>query len=309
MSYLGIVFINVIIPMLILLIIGAGMQRKFSFNLKGLSNLLTYCLMPAAIFVNIYTTKVNIEIFKELMGFVLLFSTVLMVISTLFAKILRLDRDQSAVFKNSIVLMNSGNYGLPVSQLVFYANPVGVSIQIVMIIYQNLLTFTYGLYNLVSATKSGLDIFRALFRLPIIHAVLLGAALNFFNISIPHFLWLPFEHLADAFVAVALITLGAQLSQIQMKTIFNKAILASSFGRLIGGPIIALFIIYLLGLDGVVAQSLFIASSFPTSRNSATLAFEYDVDPNLAAQIVLFTTLMSSLTVGIVIYFSTLLFT
>jgi len=295
--------------MLILLAVGSFMQRKFTFDLRGLSNILTYCLMPAAVFINIYKTKVDIDVLGELIGFIFLFSTILMVISMLLSKLLGLNKDQSAVFKNSIVLMNSGNYGMPISQLVFSANPLGLSIQIIMLIYQNLLTFTYGLYNLVSATKSGLDILRDLLRLPIIHAVLLGAALNLFNVPIPHFLWLPLEHLSDAFVAIALIALGAQLAQIRMKTIFNKVILASSFGRLIMGPLIALLLIYILGLDGVVAQSLFIASSFPTSRNSATLALEYDVEPNLAAQIVLFTTVMSSLTVGLVIYFSTILFT
>ena len=63
-----------------------------------------------------------------------------------------------------------------------------------------------------------------------------------------------------------------------------------------------------MGLDGVIAQSLFIASSFPVSRNSATLALENDVYPNLAAQTVLVTTILSSLTVTVVVYLASVLF-
>lgn len=82
----------------------------------------------------------------------------------------------------------------------------------------------------------------------------------------------------------------------------------SAFGRLILSPTVALLLIMLLKIDGVTAQSLWIASSFPTSRNSSTLALEYDIEAELAAQIVLFTTVISSFTVGLVIYLSSIIF-
>ena len=66
--------------------------------------------------------------------------------------------------------------------------------------------------------------------------------------------------------------------------------------------------IYLLNIDGIVAQSLFIASSFPTSRNTSTIAMEYQIEPELHAQIVLFSTLFSIVTVTVVIYLSYILF-
>ncbi|TKI85533.1 AEC family transporter, partial [Bacillus wiedmannii] len=71
---------------------------------------------------------------------------------------------------------------------------------------------------------------------------------------------------------------------------------------------LALAMIYLLNIDGIVAQSLFIASSFPTSRNTSTIAMEYQIEPELHAQIVLFSTLFSIITVTVVIYLSYILF-
>ncbi len=90
---------------------------------------------------------------------------------------------------------------------------------------------------------------------------------------------------------------------------FNKTVFVSCLTRLIIGPAVALVIIYALGLDGVVAQSLFIASAFPTSRNSSSLALEYDVESATAAQTVLFSTIVSCITVTIVIYIADVLFT
>ena len=304
MEYLGMVFFQVVAPILIMLAIGVVLQIKFSFNLKALSNLITYCLMPAAVFVNIYETQVNANVLGEIIFYLIIFSLGLMLISWGMSKLLRLEKKEAALFQNSIVLINSGNYGIPVSQMLFSANPIGTSIQIIIVIFQNIITYTYGLYNLISSTKSGLDILKSLLRLPLVHALILGAIMNYWNIGLPISLEIPLGYLANAFISIALITLGAQLAQINIKTLFSRVILMSSFGRLLIGPLLALGLIYLMDIEGVVAQSLFIASAFPTSRNSATLALEYDVEPNLAAQIVLLSTILSCITVTIVIYLS-----
>lgn len=308
MQYLSIIFFQIVAPILVLLVVGALLQKKFRFNLKALSQLVTYCFMPAAVFVNIYETSINMSILAQVGMFIVLFIGSQMLASHYVAKLLKLSRTESAVFKNSIVLINSGNYGIPVAQMVFASQPIGVAIQVILVIFQNMTTYTYGLYNLISATKSGLEILKGFIKMPILHALIIGVILNVANWEIPQTFRIPLDHVADGFVAVALITLGAQLSQLEIRTMINKTIITSCFMRLVAGPAVALAIIYLLGIGGVVAKSLFIASSFPTSRNSASLALEYDVESNTAAQTVLFSTIVSCITVTVVIYLSNLLF-
>lgn len=308
MEYLSMIFFKIVAPILVLLVIGAILQRKFQFNLKALSQLITYCFMPAAVFINIYETSVELSVVGQITAFIVLFIGSQMLLSQLLAKLMKLDKKEGAVFKNSVVLINSGNYGIPVAQMIFATQPIGVAIQVILVIFQNMTTYTYGLYNLISSTKSGIAILRDFLKMPIVHALVLGALLNFFNIPIPETFSIPMHHIADGFVAVALITLGAQLSTIEMRTMFNKMIFVSCFTRLIIGPAVALLIILIMGLDGVVAQSLFIASAFPTSRNSSSLALEYDIESATAAQTVLFSTIISCLTVTVVIYISTILF-
>src|SRR5690606_24816683 len=161
--------------------------------------------------------------------FIVLFIGSQMVISHYVSKMMGLDRLESAVFKNSVVLINSGNYGIPVAQMVFATQPIGVAIQVILVIFQNMTTYTYGLYNLISSTKSGIAIVRDFLKMPIVHALIIGAALNYFHVPIPETFSIPLEHIADGFVAVALITLGAQLSTIEMRSMFNKTIFVSCF--------------------------------------------------------------------------------
>lgn len=308
MYYLSLIFFQIVAPIVILLVVGAILQKKFQFNVKALSQLVTYCFMPVAVFVNLYETSIDLKVLGEVGIFIVLFIGSQMVLSHFIAKGLGLEKKESAVFKNSVVLINSGNYGIPVAQMIFHSQPIGVAIQVILVIFQNMTTYTYGLYNLISSTKSGFAIIKDFLKMPIVYALIIGAVLNVLNIELPKTLQISIDYISEGFIAVALITLGAQLSQIELKTIVNKTIIVSCFCRLIVGPLIALLIIYLLKIDGVVAQSLLIASSFPTSRNSSSLALEYDVESNIAAQTVLFSTIVSCLTVTVVIYLSKILF-
>lgn len=301
------IILDVILPILILMLIGAILQRKFQFNLKQLSTLITYCLMPAAVFVNIYDISIEAGLLLQIIYYLMLYSLSLILVSHFISKTLKLEKGESAALKNSISLMNSGNYGLPVSQLIFSHNPVGVSIQIFIVIFQNLLTYSYGIYNLLSATKTIGGIIQPFLRLPVFHALVLGVLFQSFTIQIPNSILLPLNQLANGFVAIALILLGAQLSNIKLN-FFHRVITWALIGRLLMGPLLALSMIYLLNIDGIVAQSLFIASSFPTSRNTSTIAMEYQIEPELHAQIVLFSTLFSIITVTVVIYLSYILF-
>ncbi|WP_370514411.1 AEC family transporter [Alteribacillus sp. YIM 98480] len=120
-------------------------------------------------------------------------------------------------------------------------------------------------------------------------------------------MWSPLENAANAFLAFALLTLGAQVAYPALKN-FTFIFYLSVLGRLVFSPILALSILLILGMDGTIAQALFIASSFPMSRNSALFALIYDNYPDYAGQGVLVSTLFSSITVTIVVYLAEVIF-
>lgn len=221
------IILEVLIPILLLILLGVVLQIKFQFDLKQLSTLITYCLMPASVFVNILNVNIKLAVLLQIIYYVVLYSLILIIFTHIICRLLKLNPSQGAALKNSISLMNSGNYGLPVNNLIFNHNPIGVSIQVFILIFQNLLTYTYGIYNILSATKTLKEIIISFLRLPVFHALIVGIIFNFFNITVPKPILLPLNHLADAFIAIALIVLGAQLAKIKIN--FSNVLLLGLF--------------------------------------------------------------------------------
>ncbi|TWT01977.1 AEC family transporter [Planomicrobium sp. CPCC 101079] len=293
--------------MFLLILVGVVLHRKFNFNLQTFSNLLIYFLLPVVCFKNIYEADISKETISSVLLYLVIFNLLLIGGSIAISRFYNFDKKLSSTFQNSSVLSNSANFGLPVSSLVFAANPLGLSIQIMIAIAQNILTYTWGFYNSVSASTKGKGVIKKILKLPILHALVLALLFRLFNITIPKPIYGPLETSADAFVAVALITLGAQIAYIHIRSI-SKLVIISSLFRLILSPVIGLLVILSLGIDGTIAQALFISSSFPSNRSASLLALEYNNYPEVASSVVVITTLSSCFTVTIVIYLSQLVF-
>ncbi len=138
-------------------------------------------------------------------------------------------------------------------------------------------------------------------------AMTLGILLNIFHVSLPEFLLTPISYISNALIAIALLTLGAQIAHIRVSFAYLPLYL-SMFFRLLMGPAIALAGLWLAGVDGIVAQALLISTAMPTSVNSSIIAQEYNNEPEFAAQTVIGSTLLSSFTLTIVIYIALSIF-
>ena len=298
---------DIILPIFILMSIGFIIQRKFHLDIQTLARLNIYFLVPGFIFVKLYSTQFSAHLFTNLLLFFILFVVVIFIISAIVARMIGLDDGRKTVFTNSVLFYNSGNYGVPVNDLVFNSDPLAMSIQVIILTFQNIFLFSYGIFSLQSIKIGKLKAALGYFKMPVLYAMLSGILLNVYEVPIPSFIWVPANYIADAMVAFALLTLGAQVSEIKFMSGLSTVYI-SLFMRLILGPAIALGIILLFKVDGIVAQALLISSAMPTSVNSAVIAQEYENHPNFAAQIVLFSTLMSAITVTFVIYMARLLF-
>lgn len=307
-TFLVEIIFQVMLPIFVLLLAGALLHRKFSFHLATLSKLLTYFFLPVVVFVNISTSQLDAELLLDIGSFLIIQFIILALLSWILVKLLKIDKRLAPTFQNSIVLMNSGNFGLPVSQLVFAGNPLGISIQVIVLMFQNLITYTYGVMVSASTRSTGFwSNIAELFKTPIIYALVLG--LIFYQVpwDLPTFIQTPMQQVSNGFIALALLVLGAQIAYPTLKQ-FSVIFFISIVGRLIAAPLIGLLLIWVLGLEGTVAQGLLIASSFPMSRNSALFALEYDNHPEYAAQAVLMSTILSCFTVTFFIYLSQALF-
>lgn len=298
---------DIILPVFIIMGIGFVLQRKFAMDVQTLARLNIFYVVPAFIFVRLYETDIDWNMFLTVVIFIGIFVAVLYVISMIVGALLRLDKRKKTTFMNSVIFYNSGNYAVPVNDLVFRGDPFAMSIQVIVLMFQNIFLFSYGIFSLQSMDTGKLRAALGYFKMPVLYAMLFGILMNVFDLSVPEFIWVPANYIADAMIALALLTLGAQVAQLKL-TAGLKTVYYSVSLRLIAGPLVALGLIFLFGMSGVIAQALFIASAMPTAVNTAVIAQEYENHPEMAAQIVLFSTMVSAFTVSLVIFVARIIF-
>lgn len=307
-----------IIPIFTLITLGYIMGKKFQLDIYTLSKINFYIYVPLFVFVNLYTTTIPFEMLKALV-----FATCMLVLHLILGKVLscifHFDQRMENAFTNSIAFYNSGNIGVPLITLVFSSMPfvingetpylnLALTTQIMVLVVQNISTNTLGFFNAGRATLHWKDSIAKILRMPTIYAIPLALILKTLPYDLTKFpLWPAFTYAQNGLISVALITLGVQLS----RTTFDftqKKVYLSVVTRLIGGPILALFLIYLFRFEGIVAQTLMISSGVPTAVNSALIAVEYDNCPDFASQAVLLSTLLSAISLSVVIFAARMLF-
>ncbi|MFC4401905.1 AEC family transporter [Gracilibacillus xinjiangensis] len=302
-----VIFKDIILPVFIIMAIGYYLYIKFTLDLSTLAKLNIYFLVPGFIFVKLYEATFGLDLFLQVLGFFILLVLLLYIFAVIIAKLLQITGSKRNTFANSVMFFNSGNYGVPVNDLVFKSDPFAMSIQVIMLTLQNIFLFSYGIFTLRAADEGKLRAALGYFKMPVLYAMLSGVLLNVWNIKVPEPILVSANYIADSMIALALLTLGAQVAKME----FKKGLVSvyiSILLRLIGGPATAIIIIWLFQLEGILAQALFIASAMPTSVNSSVIAEEYKSHPDFAAQTVLFSTVFSMLTVTIVIYLSHIIF-
>lgn len=296
------IFINILSPIFIQIILGFFIQKKFDLSIKTLTKIQMYILIPGFIFYNIYTSVISNDIMFNIFIFTSVVFFILMLISTIFAKVLKLERPKKKAFINSVILRNQGNFGIPLIALAFAStsNTYALSVHIVVLLTTNILLNTFGLYNASSGAYTAKEAIRNMLRLPILYVIAIALIIKSTGLIVPVPIISTIKILANGLVSVALITLGAQLANTKVN-LKDTSIYISNVLRLIISPLITWLFVSIVGYEGVMAQVLIIGSAAPTAVNSVLLAIEFDGDASYASETVLTSTVLSAITVSIVV--------
>ncbi|SFE14818.1 hypothetical protein SAMN05216378_2493 [Paenibacillus catalpae] len=297
-----------VLPLTLMIAVGFTMQRLFSLDIKTLSKLNFYVFSPAVIFNLLYTTDISASLIGQVLLFVALFMTLQAVAVESVVRLRGLEGGMRGAMRNSVLFYNSANYGIPLNQLAFSANPYTLSIQIIVMVTQSLLPNTYGIYSVNSHKMSFRSTLRTILSQPIIYVIPIAFLLHGFQVQLPQSIETPITYLSDAFIGTALVTLGVQLGNMkwELNPVLIKNVLLANGLRLIAGPALAALVVWVLGffftIDHLMAAALIVSSSVPTSLSSVLLAVEFDNEPEFASQAVFLSTLISIITVAVVIF-------
>ncbi|WP_410511139.1 AEC family transporter [Paenibacillus sp. BR2-3] len=298
------ILLNNVIPLFIVIFLGAVLYRAFKLDIKTLSKISFFLLTPAVVFHLLYSTEISFLLFGQIMLFFCMFMLLQYGVLEIVIRIRGLQEGMKAALRNSVLFANSANYGLPINQLAFSGNPLTLSVQVVILVLQSFLPNTYGIYSVNSHKSSFRSMFRTIASQPVIYAIPIALLMRGLQIPLPNFLATPITYITDAFIGLALITLGVQLGSMKWSMPTGKIIdlTLSVTLRLLVGPAIAALTLWMLGMDGLVAKALVVSSAVPTSLSSVLLAVEFDNEPEFSSQAVFFSTLISTLTVTLMIW-------
>jgi predicted permease len=300
MIFLQILIYNVI-PIAVLLGVGILLQKLFALDIRTLSKLNFYLFSPVLIFKMIYESKMKLEVLVDTLLFFFLFMASLYVLTEIVIRIKRYNHGMRSAMRNSVLFYNSANYAIPLNQLVFAGNPFTMSIQLIIMMMQSLIPNTYGIYSVNSHKVDKKEIWKTILGMPVIYAIPLGFAMYGLDIPIPEPIQIPIDYIVNGFVVSALLTLGVQLGSMKWTFKFTDVLISAAI-RLAAGPALGALIVWLLGMEGLMAQALILSCAVPTSLSSVLLAVEFDNEPEFSSQAVLASTILSMFTVTFVIY-------
>jgi predicted permease len=292
------VFITIVFPVFVLIGFGVLMDRLFTIDVQTLSKFNFYLLLPALLFVAILKSDLDPTMFGTIVGFTVVHHIVMLAAGWGIFSVARF-RQRRPVLVLGSMYYNAGNYGLPLVGLAF--GPQALSVAAIILMTQNLFGFMVGLWLIGDEGQSWRDVLRNFLAVPSLYTIAAALLMSAFNFQLPKPLAVPIEHLADALIPMALLMLGVQLSRGRITGRFAD-VAAVSVVRLIGSPLVAMGLVALwaaLISPGILifAPVLVVVAAVPVAVTVYVLSIEYERNPNLASQMIFWSTLLSAFTV------------
>lgn len=292
-------FFNVLLPIFAQIGAGYWLQKRFKLDTATLSKIQFYILVPAVTFTSLCNTHLDANLLTGIVLCNVVLFALLLILTVGCARFGKVAPQQQRAFYNSVCLYNSGNYCIPLIQLL-YGTPFSYTIQIIIMLIQSVVTNTFGVFNTAAQNRKPGVALRSVLHMPMTQAMLLAILVRLLELPVWKPIMLSLDVLSHAMVPLALITLGAQLANTRIK-LAAAAVYLSAALRLLAAPALAWLLVWLWGIQGVAAQVIIICSAAPSAVNTVLLAIEFGGDAEFASQSVLASTALSALTVPLVI--------
>lgn len=295
MSQIISVLIQNILPIFVVAGFGFALQRWQNLDKRVLSRVVLNVFSPALVFSSLVSSELPGDELLDLALFALLNMLAMGVVALVAAKFLRLSRPQTMAFLIVLMFVNGGNYGLTLNQLRYGGE--GLARAVVYYTMSTLTVYTLGLFIASMGELSWRDSLRHLAKFPAVYAAVLAVIVYSLDLSLPRPLMRSIEVAGAGAIPVMLLVLGMQLADLTRLSDLRLALPAVLL-RLVVGPVVALGVASLLGLQGLGRSTSIIEASMPTAVLAIVLATEFDLQPTAVTSIVVLSTLLSPLTVA-----------
>lgn len=293
MSELLELFVQNILPILLVASIGFLLQKLLDINPRPLSQVTFYVLSPALVFTLLLSAGIEGGQVLAMAGFAAAVVLITVGVSYVVGRIAGVQGRRGAAFLLSGTFMNAGNYGLSLNQFAF--GDLGLTLASIFFVVSVMLTNSVGVYIASVGGSSVIQALKGLAKVPAVYAIPLALMVRSLDISLPLPISRPLELLSLAAIPTMLLLLGMQIARTGLPS-HRKLLSVSVAIKLLIAPLIAVLISPLFGLEGLARDVGIMQSAMPTAVMTTIIATEYDAEVSFVTGAVLVTTLLSPLT-------------
>ncbi len=275
---------------------------------KHISNLIFSFTLPAMLISSMVNT---VEITREDVLRVMLIAIVqygfLIIAAIVLTKLLRVPDEDVGLYRFMILFGNVAFVGYPVLSAVLGNDALFFAA--ILNLPFNILVFTLGITFITHGTDQHQKLELKVFLNPGLIATVIGLILFFASIQLPTFVNELLADVGDMTTPLSLLVIGASLYGVDIRSIFKKRmIFIFSFIKLIVIPTLLAIILWLAGVDTMIASVVIILSGMPMAANAVILCQEYDTHVMESSEAVFVSTLLLGVSLPYMIFLIRFLF-
>lgn len=289
---------EVLVPIALVAGVGFVVARTGAGGRPTLQRLAIYVFGPPFIVHTLATADARLVDLGRTLVFALGMYGGLAVVGVVVAVALRFRRDAAIASVLALAATNCGNYGLP---LVLYGfGPAALPIGVAFVAAHTTVHMILGVPAAAVASSGRRGRLRMGPAIPFIAAVLVGALVRAYDVSLPTLVERPLELLGQAWIPTLLLILGMELGEVDLRGVAWRGVVLAA-AKLTLAPLLALGLLVALRFDGLWFKALLVQSSTPTAVNSLLFAREFGARPDLVAGVLALSTLGSVVTVSLLL--------
>lgn len=314
---------NAILPIILIILLGYLLKRKHFFTeefLKvGNKTVFRICL-PLLLFSNIAEMDSLEGIQKETVFYVLGIIALLVLLGVLFASRVP-EKNQKGVILQCVFRSNFAMIGVPLAELIAGTKGIQAAAMLSVFtipVYNVLAVIALSVYKKDKMSFSVKEFLGDIVRNPLIIGVVSGIAVlvlkpvftgGIIGEMLGKFsgVYTAITYIARAATPLSLLILGGQFEFTKISG-YKKQIMLGVLGRVVIAPILGIGIAVVLTLkgilhfDGSVFSALIALFGTPVAVSSAIMAEEMENDGKLAGQLVVWTSLLSAVSIFAMIF-------
>lgn len=283
--------------MFLLLAAGAVLRRKNILPSKAkdmLTDLILSLVLPCNI-IQSFRMELDPGVLENVLVLIVV-AVMIQVFCMILSRILynREEPGRKKVFQYATLVSNAGFMGNPIAEGVFGAQ--GLMYASIYLVPQRIVMWTAGI-ACFTESDSPREVIKKVATHPCIVSVYIGLALMIGRFPLPDFLGMTIRSVGGCTTALSMLLIGTIFADLDLRGMVSVPVLRFTLVRLAVIPGITYLGCRLCGVDRLVTGVSVLLAGMPAGSTTAILANKYQGDVEFATKCVVFSTLMTLVTV------------